>query len=256
MSVSHVPSATRTLRVLRYLAGSASPVPLECIARSCDLPRSTAYHLLNTMIDEGFVVHFPDEHRFGLGLAAHEVGLGFAGQDVLLRVARAPLAALVDRLGISGYLAVGEGREVVVLHEERGTQMPPLLTRPTRLPSRLCASGRAILAELPVEQLRALYSDPAAFEDHQRRGPGDLATLEAVLGRVRHQGFAVQDNELRPGLAGVAAPVRGLPHGLPAAVALTHRRGPTNALSGRLGLEVQRLARGLSAAVAAHEAAV
>lgn len=256
MSASHVPSATRTLRVLRFLAGRSAPVSLECIARSCDLPRSTAYHLLNTMIDEGFVVHFTAEHRFGLGLGAIEVGLGFTGQDALMRVAVGPLASVVDRLGVSAYLAVGQGREVVVVHEERGCHMPPLLTRPTRLPARLCASGRAILSELPAEQLRALYAAPAAFDDGQRRGPRDLATLEAVLGRVRHQGYAVQDNELRPGLDGVAAPVRGLPHGLPAALALTHRRDQTNALSARLGIEVQRLARALTAAVAAQAPAV
>ncbi len=253
MSVSHIPSATRTLRVLRFLASRPAPATLECIARSCDLPRSTAYHLLNTMIDEGFVVHFGAEHRFGLGLSAQEVGLGFMGQDMLLRVARAPLAVLVDRLGVSAYLVVGQGREVVVLHEERGTQMPSLLTRPTRLPARLCASGRAILSDVPPDKLRALYAAPAAFDDGQHRGPGDLAALETVLDRVRRQGFAVQENEMRPGLAGVAAPVRGLPHSLAAAVALTHRREPTNVLSGRLGLEVQRLARALSAAVAAQE---
>lgn len=256
MSVSHVPSATRTLRVLRFLAARTTPVSLECIARACELPRSTAYHLLNTMVDEGFVVHFAAEHRFGLGIGAQEVGLGFAAQDLLLRVGRTPLAMVVDRLGVSAYLVVGQGREIVVLHEERGTQMPPLLTRPTRLPARSSASGRAVLAETPLEQVRALYAAPSAFDDGHRGGPPDLATLEAALGRVRRQGYAVQDNDMRPGLAGVAAPVRGLPHGLPAAVALTHRREPTNVLSSRLGLEVQRLARALSTAVAAQETAV
>jgi DNA-binding IclR family transcriptional regulator len=68
--VSQVPAATRTLRVLRFLATQADPVPLDRIVRACDLPRSTAYHLLNTMIDEGFVVHLPEEHRYGLGVAA------------------------------------------------------------------------------------------------------------------------------------------------------------------------------------------
>ena len=64
----------------------------------------------------------------------------------------------------------------------------------------------------------------------------------------------MQDNELRPGLAGVAAAVRGLASGSTAAVVLTHRREPTNVLSARLGLEVQRVARALSVAVANQEA--
>ena len=76
--MGQVPAATRALRVLRFLASQPDPVPLERIARTCDLPRSTAYHLLNAMIAEGFVVNLADDHRYGLGavsythLRAHE----------------------------------------------------------------------------------------------------------------------------------------------------------------------------------------
>src|SRR5690606_8610644 len=66
--MSQVPAATRTLRVLRFLATQADPVPLERIMREVDLPRSTAYHLLNAMIAEGFVVHVADEHPCRLRL--------------------------------------------------------------------------------------------------------------------------------------------------------------------------------------------
>ena len=97
--MSHVPAASRTLRVLRFLASQPDPVPLDRIMRACDLPRSTAYHLVNTMIGEGFVVHLADERRYGLGVAAFEVGTGYARQEPLGRIARRPLAALVDRTG-------------------------------------------------------------------------------------------------------------------------------------------------------------
>ncbi|UUZ61364.1 helix-turn-helix domain-containing protein [Nocardioides sp. B-3] len=76
--MSHVPAATRTLRVLRFPASQPDPVALDRISRACDLPRSTAYHLVNAMIAEGFVVHLEDERRYGPGVAAFEVGTGFA----------------------------------------------------------------------------------------------------------------------------------------------------------------------------------
>ena len=44
--MAQVPAATRTLRVLRYLASQPDPVPLDAIARACELPRSSAYHLV------------------------------------------------------------------------------------------------------------------------------------------------------------------------------------------------------------------
>jgi DNA-binding IclR family transcriptional regulator len=164
--MGHVPAATRTLRVLTFLATQPAPVSLERLAAACGLPRSTAYHLLRAMIDEGFVVHLPDEHRYGLGVAAFEVGSGFARQEPLQRLARRQLAALVDEVGESAHLVVLHGRDVLYLVEERAPGRPPLVTDVgVRLPAHLTASGRAILAALPAAQVRATYPDRSAFVD-------------------------------------------------------------------------------------------
>jgi DNA-binding IclR family transcriptional regulator len=206
--VSQVPAATRTLRVLRFLATQADPVPLDRIVRACDLPRSTAYHLLNTMIDEGFVVHLPDEHRYGLGVAAFEVGSGFTRQEPLARLARRPLAELVDRTGHGAHLAVLHGRDVLYVVEERAPGRPPLVTDVgVRLPAHLTASGRTILAALPASQVRALYPDRSAFVDRHGKGPTSLSALRSLLTETRQRGHATEDGEVTPGLKSVAVAV-------------------------------------------------
>ncbi len=207
--MSQVPAATRALRVLRYLAGQPDPVTLERLATALDLPRSTAYHLLNAMIAEGFVTHLADEHRYGLGIAAFEVGSGYARQEPLQRITRRPLAALVDRLGQSAHLAVLHGRDVLYVLEERAPGRPPLVTDVgVRLPAQLTASGRAILAALPASQVRALYPDRSAFVDRHGRGPTSLSVLRALLAETRSRGYAAEDGEVTPGFASVAAAVR------------------------------------------------
>lgn len=221
--MSQVPAATRTLRVLRFLAGQPDPVPLDRIMRACDLPRSTTYHLLNVMIEEGFVVHLPDERRFGLGLAAFEIGSGYARQEPLQRLARRPLAALVDRTGQSAHLAVLHGREVLYVVEERAPGRPPLVTDVgVRLPAHLTASGRAILAGLPAAHVRALYASPADFVDRHGSGPRTLTELRRVLTDTRQRGHAVEDGEVTPGLASVAVAVVDHNRHPVAAVALTY----------------------------------
>ncbi|MBA2954761.1 helix-turn-helix domain-containing protein [Nocardioides sp. MAH-18] len=221
--MSQVPAATRTLRVLRFLAGQPDPVPLDRIMRACDLPRSTTYHLLNVMIEEGFVVHLPDERRFGLGLAAFEIGSGYARQEPLQRLARRPLAALVDRTGQSAHLAVLHGREVLYVIEERATGRPPLVTDVgVRLPAHLTASGRAILAGLPAAQVRALYASAADFVDRHGEGPRTLSELRRVLTDTRQRGYAVEAGEVTPGLASVAVAVVDHNRHPVAAVALTY----------------------------------
>jgi DNA-binding IclR family transcriptional regulator len=241
--MSQVPAATRALRVLRFLASQPDPVPLERIMRACELPRSTAYHLLRAMVDEGFVVHLAEEHRFGLGVAAFEVGSGYSRQAPLQRIARRPLAALVDRAGQSAHLAVLHGRDVLYVLEERAPGRPPLVTDVgVRLPAHLTASGRAILASLPAPQVRALYPAPTAFVDRHGTGPRTLSALRTVLSETRQRGYATEEGEVTPGLASVAAAVHDHNGHPVAGVAMTYAEGDAAALA----REVRRTADGLT----------
>jgi DNA-binding IclR family transcriptional regulator len=231
--MSQVPAATRALRVLRFLAGQPDPVPLDRIMRACDLPRSTTYHLLNAMIEEGFVVHLADDHRYGLGLAAFELGSGYARQEPLQRIARRPLADLVDRVGQSAHLAILHGREVLYVIEERAPRRPPLVTDVgVRLPAHLTASGRAVLALLPPNHVRALYPGPREFVDRHGLGPRSLSALRTVLSDTRQRGYAVEDGEITPGLASIAVAVVDHNQHPVAAVAVTYPDAdPTAGLS-------------------------
>jgi DNA-binding IclR family transcriptional regulator len=206
--MGQVPAATRTLRVLRYLAGQPDPVTLDRLAAAVGIPRSTAYHLVSAMVEEGFVVHLPDEHRYGLGVAAFEVGSGYARQAPLQRITRRHLASLVDEIGQSAHLAVLHGRDVLYVLEERAPGRPPLVTDVgVRLPAHLTASGRAVLAALPAAQVRALYPDRSAFVDRHGVGPASLSALRILLAETRQRGYAVERGEVTPGFASVAAAV-------------------------------------------------
>jgi DNA-binding IclR family transcriptional regulator len=209
---SHAPAATRALRVLTFLASQSEPVSLDRIRRATGMPRSTAYHLLDAMIAEGFVTHLPDEHRYGLGVAAFEIGSGYARQGPLQRIARRPLAELVDETRqdalLGAHLAVSHGRDVLYVVEERAPGRPSLVTDVgVRLPAHLTASGRAMLAALPAAQVRALYPDRHAFVDRHGVGPTSLSALRALLTETRRRGYAVESGEVTPGLASVAAAV-------------------------------------------------
>jgi len=245
--MSQVPAATRAMRVLRFLAGQPDPVPLDRIMRACELPRSTTYHLLNAMIEEGFVVHLADEHRYGLGLAAFELGSGYARQEPLQRLARRPLAALVDHVGHSAHLAVLHGREVLYVVEERAPGRPPLVTDVgVRLPAQLTASGRAILAQLPAPQVRALYSQTSDFVDRHGHGPRTLSALRRLLTDTRQRGYAVEDGEVTPGLASVAVAVADHNQHPVAAVAVTYPDTDGSTDAAALAAQVGATAAGIT----------
>jgi DNA-binding IclR family transcriptional regulator len=208
MASRPVPAATRTLRVLRFLASQPDPVPLDRIARAVGMPRSSAYHLMAAMMDEGFVTHVEDDHRYALGVAAFEVGSGFSRQAPLHRIARRPVADLVDAVGESGHFAVLHGRDVYYVLEERAARRPHLVTDVgVRLPAQLTATGRAILAQLPTAQVRALFPDRASFVTRHGTGPTSLTALSSMLAETRQRGYSVEDGDVTPGFGSVGAPV-------------------------------------------------
>ncbi|WP_350348766.1 IclR family transcriptional regulator [Agromyces sp. G08B096] len=253
---SKVPAADQTLAILAHLAAQRGPVPAATIAAALGLPRSTVYHLLQVMQERGFVVHLPEERRYGLGIAAFELSSGFSRQQPLARLGRPLVASLVDRVGQSGHLAVLHGRDVLYLVEERAPRRPSLVTDVgVRLPAHLTATGRAMLAALPAAQLRALYPDAAAFAD--RAGAAEASEwtygrLKRVLQRVRADGWAAEDGEVTPGLASVGAVV--LDHvGWPAAaIAVTYPDATSEASAGDLVPMVREAAAALSRRIGAH----
>lgn len=207
MPSSDVPAADATLRLLRHLSRTG-PLPAAAIAQAVGLPRSTTYHLLTVLREHGFVAHLPEERRYGLGLGAFELGSAYSRQAPLARAARPVLARLVDQVGESAHLAVLHGREVLYVVEERASRRPALVTDVgVRLPAHLTASGRAMLADLPRPQVRALFPDRAAFVDRTGLGPRRPAELRDVLVEVRRRGWASEDGDVTPGFASVGVAV-------------------------------------------------
>src|SRR5665811_1722155 len=90
---------------------------------------------------QGFVVHLAEERRYGLGVAAFELGSAYTRQAPLQRLARRLLVRLVDATSYNAHLAVLHGSDVLYVIEERAPGRPPLVTDVgVRLPSQLTAS--------------------------------------------------------------------------------------------------------------------
>lgn len=217
-----VPAADQTLRILSFLAHQRGPVAASTIATTLGIARSSVYHLLDALEAHGFVIHLTAERRWGLGTAAFELAGGFSRQQPLARLGRPLVAALADRAGESAHLAVMTGRDVLYIVEERAPRRPALVTDVgVRLPAHLTATGRAMLAVLPREQVRALYPDASAFADRTGRGPSGPSELREVLREVRARGYATEDGEVTLGLRSVGVAVQDHAGWPAAAIALT-----------------------------------
>lgn len=246
--VSKVPAASQTLALLRALA-DRGPSTAAALARTVGAPRSTTYHLLSVLRDEGFIVHLADRRRWALGPMAFTVGQAYLRHDPREELARPILRALADETGETAHLGVLQGAEVLYLLKESPTRplsAPTLITEVgVRLPAATTASGRCMLAQLPHDQVRALMSTPTAFVSRTGRGPQSLSALRRVLALEREQGYSVEDGEVVPDYASVAAAVLDASGAPSASISVTFR--PERASVEDLAPAVTASARALEA---------
>ena len=220
--MAQVPAAERTIAILQHLAAQSRPIAAAAMARDLDLPRSSTYHLLRALEAARFVTHLAEEGTWALGPGAFELGHAYLHARPLALLARPVLHRLAHDTGVPAHLAVLDGRDVVYLVTERPAQTAPLVVEVgVRLPAHLTASGRALLAEQPLAQVRASFPDRASLTRRTDAGPRTPTELRRVLERVRQDGVGTEDGEVDPRLASVAAVARDHAGRAEAAVTLT-----------------------------------
>lgn len=187
----------RGLSVLSTLGAATQGFTVAELSTATELDRAVLYRLLQTLVDEGFVVRDPDTRRFRLGVALIELGIrATRGLDVR-RLAMPGMRTLMEQTREAVCLAVRDRGDAVVVDrvEPRGLSVRVGYHVGSRHPLRRGAHGRAVLAFLSAPERQQLGELPANL----------LAELETT----RNRGYAVSSDELERGAAGVAAPILG-----------------------------------------------
>lgn len=230
--MTKVPAASRTLAVLKALAKSGQPTTAAALAQKVGVPRSSIYQLLEVLEAEGFVIHFEDESRWGLGVAAFELGSAYLRHDPLERVARPILAKLArsaeKHTPAVAQLGVLHGTETLYLLKELPTQPVSVVTEiGVRLPAHLTASGRALLAEISPAQLKATFGSKELI-NRTGVGPKNLRELSLLLNSEKQKGFAIESGHITAGYSSIAAAAKNHLRIPIASLALTFREEHTS----------------------------
>lgn len=232
-----IPAATRTLDTLRTLAKAGAPLTAAAIASRIGAPRSSTYQLLQVLEAEGFVIHFADDSRWGLGVAAFELGSAYLRHDPLERLARPILHRIVTAIdskaalqfGLTAQVGILDGPELLYLLKDAPRHGAPVVTEVgVRLPAHLTASGRSMLARLDRAQLRAIFGSATWLHLRTEFGPRSPRELGTLLAAERSAGLSTEDGHVTLGYSSIAASATN--HlGLPAAAfAVTFRTDDAN----------------------------
>lgn len=197
------------------------------VARSLGVAKSSAHRMLSTLASRGFVEHNQVSGRYRLGLHLYELGQLSISRSRLRRASLPIMEDLRQRTGRTIHLGVADGADVVHLERLESREGRDLLDElPRRFPTHGSATGKVLAAFDPVvAEARRRASFPAVTSSSVR----SLEEWEATLAKVRHDGVAVNCNELRSGVMSVAAPIYDGTGRVRAALSIV---GPTAAMQG------------------------
>jgi IclR family transcriptional regulator, KDG regulon repressor len=198
------PGVNAALSVMELIV-SQGRLGLGELARELRLPKSTLHRICAILVERGWALR-DEQGRFEPGVRA--IGLGTRAADLpIVTGFRHAVAGLMARHDETVCLAVLDGDESVFVAIEETTQPVRLQTWVgRRAPAYASASGRVILAARPPEAVAAQFGGRTLVTPTGRR-LGSIRELEAILDRVRADGFAENDGDTAAGLYTASVPI-------------------------------------------------
>ncbi len=205
-SQTRVQSVERVFRLLEKLV-MHTEMSLGQLAEEVGMHKSTAYRLLQTLIQLGYVEQNETQGSYRIGLRMIEMG-GMAIRSWPLHRAAEPIMDhLASELGEAVNLAIEDGLEMVyVVTVDAYQPLRMQLNVGRRAPIHCTAVGKAALAHNPDLMRRLRDQKPVLqrFTDHTIT---NWDRLQVELDLILARGYAIDNEEQAEGARCVASPI-------------------------------------------------
>jgi IclR family pca regulon transcriptional regulator len=182
----HVQALMRGLRILEYVYGAGAPVAVREVAEDLELNVSTAHHLVNTLVWEGYLVRGADR-RLAPGCVRPFGSAGADGSPAVWR-ALGRAAYAVDDVALLSRLNGGEAY-IAANVSVPGAASEGGYPAGARYLAHVVAAGRVLLAWQPRDAAEELL-EHTRWLARERREIFDDAAIREDLERIRAQRFA------------------------------------------------------------------
>lgn len=197
----------RVVAILDLLGTSDDCLSLAEICKHMELRKSTAHRALMALERTGLIERAPG-HRYRLGLKLYDMGNRAVEQIDLRSRVHPHLRKLALRVGEIVHLGVLHKTRVVYIDKIEPINRRVCISSRTGTSNPVYSTslGKAILAYLPQEEAAKILSD-IQFTCFTSKTLGSQEELLSALDRVRHRGYAIDDEEMEIGTRCVGAPI-------------------------------------------------
>lgn len=197
----------RMTRLLDTLAASDQPLSLKILAGNTGLHPSTAFRILASLAEHGFVERSSLGH-YRLGSKLLQLGNRVQGQFDLRREAKPIMEWLCAEINETVNLILREDDDIVYV--ERVTPQRMMRVEQTiggHLPLHTTAVGKLFLAESGAEGCLE-YAERSGLPGRTAHSITDPAALWRNVKDALRQGYALDDQEAELGVGCIGVPVR------------------------------------------------
>lgn len=201
-----VRAVERALDVLMCFSRQTPELNMTQIAEKIGVHKSTVHRLLATLERNRFVQRDPVTGIYRPGISLLQMSYLALEQNDLRQVAAPVMRRLNETYQENVHLAVLDECDVVFVHILESPQRIKLAAAiGQRLPAFATASGQAVLAFLPEDQVQSIIN--GGMPCFTPNTPTSREAFMAKLERTRAAGFAVSEREYEDEINAVAAPV-------------------------------------------------
>jgi IclR family transcriptional regulator, KDG regulon repressor len=198
---------SRVCRLLKSFDYSNQELSLAELVKINGLNPTTAYRILQALVDEGFLIQDSETTKYTLGYGLVKLGELAEQGNALLKMARPYAEKLAKYSGESITIEVLNNifqvEPVLFIPSSYRVSVQPTFGKP--LPAHCTATGKAQIAFLPPEQLAMVFD--LGLKPLTQNTITDPNALKVYLEKVREQGYATAREELEPDLVAIAAPI-------------------------------------------------
>lgn len=200
-------SVRRALDILELILAQNEPVTVAQIITGLSIPKSTAYELVRTLSDGGYLEPSGRGSSLFLGRRLFELGMAYRGHVDLLRDGSRIAEELRDETGETVQLSVLENDLMMVLFKEEGIRPLRIISHiGSRVPVNWAAAGRLLVSDMDDQALTRLLT-ATVRQSPTGRATLDVPKLIAQIRKFRRQGYATELNETNEHAGCIAAPV-------------------------------------------------
>ncbi|MFQ9872118.1 MAG: IclR family transcriptional regulator [Oscillospiraceae bacterium] len=222
-------SVEKVLRIIEFMCESGGPMRLQDLARSLELPQSTALRFLNTLMQNGYVCQDPDSLKYYLSMKLCKLGNMVSTKIDFRGIVRPFMEELAAKCEESVCLAIENNMEMVYIDFVDGPdKMLRTLQRIGRTAPMHCTGvGKVHLLNYDCSMLNQ-YIQLKGLNPLTNHSITTREALVVELEKIRKQGFAIDDEECENGARCLAAPIYDFTGKIVGAISVS---GPTNRMT-------------------------